>query len=177
MQGIAMSAGRPLPRRRSPRRRGHDYTQAAAYFVTICTQNRVPTFGHVAGGMMCLNEIGAFVAEEWEKSSTIRQEIVTDAFVVMPDHVHGIVAIRRRGDRPVARTTVLPTARNGPVPASLGAFIAGFKAAVTVRINRARHQPGAAVWQRGYHESLIRDAAALDRIRRYIRRNPKIVHG
>ncbi|MFL5804932.1 MAG: hypothetical protein ACJ8CR_24700, partial [Roseiflexaceae bacterium] len=73
----------------------------------------------------------------------------------------------RTGDRPVA-----PTAPRGPTPKSIGALMAGFKSAVTTRINRARQTPGAPLWQRNYWEHIIRDDAELNRIREYIRDNP-----
>lgn len=75
----------------SRRTTGWDYTQRAVYFVTICTHNRARLFGAVRRGRMRLNDVGRIVAEEWRRSETIRAEITMDAFVVMPDHMHGIV--------------------------------------------------------------------------------------
>ena len=154
-------------RRRSLHLPRFDYTQQGAYFVTVCTNGRELLFGDVINDEMKLNEVGRIAAEEWLKSVQIRTEITLDAWVVMPNHVHGIVMIaddRRRLDRPVAPS--------GPRPRSLGALMAGFKSAVTKRINALRGTPGVAVWQRNYYEHIIRNEAALNRIRRYIADNP-----
>ena len=153
--------------RRSIRLRNYDYSRAGAYFITVCTDGRELLFGEVIDGEVELNELGRIAAEEWLKSARIRIEIELDAWVVMPNHVHGIVIItdgRCRGDRLVAPS--------GPRPRSLGAMMAGFKSAVTKRINTMRGTPGASVWQRNYYEHVIRNESALDRIRQYIADNP-----
>jgi len=80
--------------RRSIRLQGYDYTRAGAYFITICTKGRECLFGEIVAGEMILNELGRIVQEEWEKTPAIRREMELDAFVVMPDHIHGIVIIR-----------------------------------------------------------------------------------
>jgi REP element-mobilizing transposase RayT len=112
------------------------------------------------------------------KTAQIRAEIELDAWVVMPNHVHAIVVIsdddqrRRRGDRPVAPTMPMATIAPGPQPRSIGALMAGFKSAVTKRMNQLRQTPGAAVWQRNYWERIIRDEAELEQIKEYIYTNP-----
>jgi len=156
--------------RRSLRLREYDYSQAGAYFITICTKNRECTFGDVLDGDMVLNDAGRVVAEEWMKSADVRNEIELDAFVVMPNHLHGIVLIRR-GDRPVAPTSE-PIPVSGPKPKSIGSFIAGFKPTVTKRINELRNTTGAKLWQRNYYEHVIRDEGDLNRVRQYIMDNP-----
>jgi len=180
--------------RRSIRLKGYDYTQPGAYFVTICTHGRAPLFGRVAGGDMVPNECGTIVREEWFRSAEIRDEIelFPDEFVVMPNHVHGIVWIVATVDpagydenvRPmvgahgrapvvvVGATGRSPLQPHGPAPRSLGSFIAGFKSAVTQRINARRGTPGERVWQRNYYEHIIRNERALNAIRRYIIDNP-----
>ena len=166
-----------MPQRRSIRLRDYDYSQPGAYFVTICTAERVCLFGAIADDAMHPNAWGDIAAEERLRSGEIRREIGLDAFVVMPNHVHDIVFINETvGAIPAVEATgpmrqrVAPLP--GPPPRSLGAFIAGYKSAVTVRINRMRGTPGAPVWQRSYYDHIIRDEAALDRIRRYIAENP-----
>jgi len=79
--------------RRSIRLRGYDCTKPGAYFLTICTADRAPLFGEVFDGDMRLNGLGQIIENEWLRSETIRPEIVLDAFVVMPNHLHGIVFI------------------------------------------------------------------------------------
>jgi len=147
---------------------GYDYSSPGAYFVTICTQNRECLFGDIVNGKMVLNDIGKIVADEWIKTGDIRDEIELDAWVVMPNHFHGIVMIRR-GDRPVAPT---PTPLPGPRPKSIGSLMSGFKSAVTKRINKIRQTPGISVWQRNFYEHIIRNETELGNIRQYIINNP-----
>jgi hypothetical protein len=88
--------------RRSIRLPGYDYSQPGAYFVTICAYQRQCLFGEIIDGQMRLNQYGAIVADEWQKSSIMRREIELDAWVVMPNHFHGIVIIEntiRKCDR------------------------------------------------------------------------------
>jgi hypothetical protein len=89
----------------------------------------------------------------YSQSADIRNEIELDAFVIMPNHIHGIIVINRRGDRPVAPTT--GTIPSGPKPKSVGSFVGGFKPMVTKRINLSRNTPGNPVWQRNYYEHVI----------------------
>jgi putative transposase len=177
-------------RRRSIRLQGYDYSQAGAYFITICAHNRECLFGEILGSCsvgagftpappmsarMELNEFGVIVRDEWIKSAAIRSEIELDEFVVMPNHFHGIVFLRRgdrlvahNGDRPVAPTGRQP----GPQTRSVGALMAGYKSAVTKRINENRRTSGMPVWQRNYYEHVIRNDEELNGIREYIMNNP-----
>ena len=166
-------------RRRSIRLRGYDYTQPGAYFVTICTHNRELLFGRVVDGEMVLNAYGEIVWEEWFKTAQVRPyvELFADEFVVMPNHIHGVVWIV--GDMVGAQRRCAPTkpkpggvTPNNVAPGSLGAIIRAFKSAVTRRINQMRGTPGARVWQRNYYEHIIRNDRALNAIRRYIAENP-----
>jgi putative transposase len=97
--------------RRSVRFKGYDYSQAGAYFITVCVHNRECIFGKIENGKMILNDFGNIVAGEWINSAEIRDEIELDEFVIMPNHFHGIAIIMdisqrtRRGDRPVAPTS------------------------------------------------------------------------
>jgi REP element-mobilizing transposase RayT len=156
--------------RRSIRLPSYDYAQAGAYFVTLCAHGWECLFGNIDNGAMVLNGYGAIVREEWLKSSEIRSEIRLGEYVIMPNHFHAIVCIvdhrgNRRGDRPVAPT--------GPTPQSIGALIAGFKSAVTKRINAIRNTPGISVWQRNYYEHIIRNETDFHRIAQYITDNPR----
>ncbi len=179
--------------RRSIRLAGYDYAQAGAYFVTICTRNRECLFGDVVDGEMRLNQYGAIVRDEWFGSAAIRREIelFDDEFVVMPNHIHGIVWIvetDNEGATGLVGVTdlvgatgrsPLPSKPRGPAKRSLSSFVAGFKSAVTKRINENRGAPGAPVWQRNYYacpdeigEHIIRNDESLNRIREYIQTNP-----
>lgn len=82
-------------RRRSIRLKGHDYSRTGAYFVTICTQDRACLFGDVVAGDMRLNEAGRMIQSIWDEMPAFYPGVDTDAFVVMPNHVHG-----RRDDPP-----------------------------------------------------------------------------
>jgi len=88
-----MSYDPKIHHRRSIRLKGYDYSQAGAYFITICTHNRECRFGEIIDGQMHLNEIGKIVESEWLKTTEIRDEVELDAFSVMPNHVHGIIVI------------------------------------------------------------------------------------
>jgi putative transposase len=159
--------------RRSIRLQGYDYTLGGAYFVTICTQDREYLFGEIVDSEMRLSEIGRVVEEEWIKTATVRKNVGLDAFVVMPNHIHGIVVIVDE-DKPIdvgAQRRCAPTPL-GVAAGSLGAIIRSFKSVVTKRTNQIRDTRSVCVWQRNYHEHIIRDDKDLDRIRLYIVDNP-----
>jgi putative transposase len=155
--------------RRSIRLQGYDYAQDGMYFFTVCTYNRQLLFGNVTNGEMTVNELGRVVCDQWCKSTDIRHEIELDTFIVMPNHAHGIIALKNPN---VVRATGGLPFSSGPSKHSLAAFIAGFKAAVTRHINNIRGTPEAQVWQRNYYEHVIRDEESLNRIREYILNNP-----
>lgn len=94
LQSKSMKYNPDKHHRRSIRLPGYDYSQSGAYFVTICAYQRQCLFGNVVDGRMVLNQYGAIVADEWQKSSVIRQEIELDGWMVMPNHFHGIVIIK-----------------------------------------------------------------------------------
>lgn len=166
--------------RRSIRLRDYDYTQTGAYFITVCTQTRQCLFGHIINGIIELNDAGKIVADEWIKTAELRHEIELDAWVVMPDHFHGILIINRRGT--ARRVPTGEPAENAerktreqfgkPISGSIPTIVRSFKSAVTRRINALRNTPGTILWQRSYWERVIRDEFELDRIREYIRDNP-----
>jgi len=170
-----------LHHRRSIRLKEYDYSQAGAYFITICTHQREHLFGEIVDGEMKLNELGQIAHEEWHKTARIRVEIELDEFVIMPNHIHGIIMIhepvRAYHNKPVRAYghTPLPT----PNPAkfespsrALGAMVRGFKSAVTTQINQKRCTPGNPVWQRNYWEHIIRDEKDLYNAQAYILNNP-----
>jgi len=164
--------------RRSIRLEGYNYSSGSAYFVTICTFQRQCLFGQIVDGEMQPNEIGQIVAEEWLQSRMIRKEIDFDQWVIMPNHLHGIVLIELID--PVGVNDRLPLQRMGqpqrvvpPMkPRSLSSFIAGFKSGTTKRINTARNLPRTPVWQRNYYEHIIRNEESLQKVQQYIQNNP-----
>ncbi len=161
--------------RRSIRLPDYDYGQPGAYFVTICTHDRVCLFGDVVDGRMHPTDFGRITRDEWRRTKRVRDNVALDTFVVMPNHVHGIVVITHRPDR-CSESPFAPTREFRSPSHTLGAIVRGFKGAATRRINRRRGTPGEPVWQRGYYEHVIRTRRALDRIRRYIRQNPARWH-
>ena len=155
--------------RRSIRLAGFNYGAMGAYFVTICVARRRCAFGQISNGAMRLHPYGRIVVEEWQNSASLRVEIELDEFVVMPDHFHGIVWIVKPPS--VAQPTNILMAPSRV----LGALVNGFKGAVTRRINAHRAERDLSkvvVWQRNYHEHIIRNEIELDATRRYIIENP-----
>ena len=163
--------------RHSIRLKDYKYSQAGAYFVTLCAWQRECLFGEMVNGEMILNDMGRIIAEEWAKADTVRKNVVLDEFVVMPNHFHGIIVFTEPavtvtyGGCCQNRAThrVAPT---GSVSGSLGALLGQFKSIATKRINRCRNNPGCPVWQRNYYERVIRDDNELSRAREYIVSNP-----
>ena len=170
-----MSYNPEIHHRRSIRLKGYDYTQPGAYFVTICTHQQACLFGEVSGESIALNPLGQVVEDEWLRTTTVRPNVVLDKFVIMPNHVHGIIMIAKHGRGTMHRAPT--TERFGkPVSGSLPTIVRAFKRAATKRINHLRGTPGLPVWQRNYYEHIIRDDAGLNRIREYIVYNPQRWH-
>lgn len=157
-------------RRRSVRLKGYDYTQPGAYFITINTYRRECLFGEVLDGEMRLNDYGRIVERTWHDLPNHVGNIWLDAFIVMPNHVHGIIVITehpiRTGERSGSQATRAPK-RHG-----LPEIVRQFKTFSAIRINRQRGTPGVPVWHRNYYEYIISDADTCRRIGQYIRSNP-----
>ena len=152
-------------RRRSIRLPCFDYTQAGAYFVTICACERDRLFGDIVNGEMRLNPAGEIIRGCWMEIPGHFPDVELDALVVMPNHVHGIICI-------VGATHAPPLHRSGPKPHSIGAIVGSFKSAVAKRINAMRGATGVSIWQRNYYEHVVRNEADMDKIRAYIAGNP-----
>lgn len=157
-----------------------DYTRDAAYFVTVCTQDRAHVFGEVRNGEMHLSEIGRAAQACWDSIPDHFAFVACGAFVVMPNHVHGIVVLDHGGMVSVGslHATALPKpsppkneymASISPKPGSLSTIIRSYKSAVTKQV-RPAHPHFA--WQSRFHEHIIRDGGAYTRIERYIIANP-----
>jgi putative transposase len=159
--------------RRSIRLAGYDYTQAGAYFVTICTQERRPLLATIDAAGHTLTPIGKLIARCWLALPRHFPHVALDAWVLMPDHMHGIVVMR---DTDAPSATSSANQPNGTRPGSLNAAIQNFKSVSTRKINQVRQTPGAIIWQRNYYERIIRDESAFEHIRRYIENNPAKWH-
>ncbi len=155
--------------RRSIRLPGYNYAQAGVYFVTMVTRWRECIFGDVVDVEMRLNEGGRIAADEWSRTSVVRNNVMLDAFVVMPNHLHGVIIVTHVGTAPPC--TYEP-AFGKSIPQSIPTIIGQFKSITTKRINNMRGTPGTPVWQRNYFEHIIRDEESLERIRDYILNNP-----
>jgi REP element-mobilizing transposase RayT len=126
----------------------------------------------IQDGVMVLSTLGHVAVEEWTRIGQIRPCVRVDEFVVMPDHLHGILIF---GDWAPGRVASLDSTQGRAAraqPDSLGSVIGGFKSAVTSRARRAVGDPSLELWQRNFHERLVWSVYALDRVRRYIIENP-----
>lgn len=182
-----------FPKRKLLRLEGYDYSSAGAYFVTICVQDRKCIFGEVVNGYVELNLIGKMVFNEWYEMMKRFPSIDLDKFIVMPNHIHGIIIINNPVGAPLVgdcdhvdgRNTTdvrdivgAKNKRAGTSPAhTLGDIIGAFKSMTTVEYIRGIkcHQwpkINYRLWQRNYYERIIRHDDEMERIRYYIQNNP-----
>jgi len=161
-----------LHQRHSIRLKGYDYGQSGTYFITINTLQRVSLFGHIENGIVSLSETGRIVADEWTNTATIRKEISLDEWILMPNHLHGIVIIKRSEQFESHPDDSEPESPRTPYrkPRSLSSFLAGFKARTTSRVKNLSIADS--IWQRNYYEHIIRSERSLNLIRLYIQLNP-----
>ncbi|MDF9392115.1 MULTISPECIES: transposase [Methylococcus] len=161
--------------RRSIRLKDYDYSQAGAYFVTMCTQNRACLFGDVIDGAMRVNDAGRMVQTVWDELPLHYVGVELDTFVVMPNHVHGIIVLVGAGPRACPKSG----RPQGAAPTlSLPDVVHRFKTLTTKRYTDGVKTGGwppfhGRVWQRNYYEHIIRDEVSLHRIREYIANNPQ----
>jgi putative transposase len=148
--------------RRSIRLRGHDYGSPGAYFVTVCARTHL--FGRVHAREVIPSDYGEITANCWREIPSHFPHVRIDVFLVMPDHVHGILFLLKRESS--------ATAVGRLTPGSLGAVIRSFKSAVAFRINSVRGARAGAMWQRNYFDEIIYNRDELERVRSYIRNNP-----
>lgn len=179
----------------STRLREWDYARVGMYFVTVCTRDRVRFFGEIVSDEMYLSPTGEIVSEEWQKTPQIRPNVELDAWVIMPNHLHGILAITHQ--MPVSKLDAVETPRRGvstredmtgvetfrrnvstnpnaPAarlqPNSLGSIIGQFKSVCTKRIWALGFRDFA--WQSRFYDHVIRNEKSLQKIREYIINNP-----
>ena len=154
-----------LHQRRSIRLRGYDYTQDAAYYVTIVTHGRRTLFGDIVDGEMRLNDTGQLTVDAWEWLATQHPYVELDSYIVMPNHLHGIVVIT---DQAKDGSQTGPTTPRKP----LGRLIGAFKTVSTKQVNLAQGTPAQLLWQRSYYEHILRNDQSMERTRQYILDNP-----
>jgi putative transposase len=169
--------------RRSIRLKGYDYSQPGAYFITICTKDKIRILGNIEGERVIYSQIGKIAEECWLNIPDHFPNVKLDQWIIMPNHIHGIIFIHdsRRGEAFVEDHNQMkpPTANASPVrhpkgttPKSLSAIIQNFKSVSTRRVNKLQVTPRKSLWQRGYYDRIIRNEMELDHIRRYIQENP-----
>ncbi len=187
--------------RRSIRLQGYDYSQAGLYFVTLVCQDRAQLFGNIKDGIMYLNEFGQIAAGEWLHTQEVRNNVVLHEFVVMPNHIHGIIEIQY----PKESSNIVGAFKSPSQ--TIGAIVRGYKIATIKRIkelgskgensksedSKSEDSKGELqfattattattreviksldykIWQRNYYEHIIRDEKAYINISNYIIENP-----
>jgi REP element-mobilizing transposase RayT len=147
----------------------YDYRQPGAYFVTLVTHERECLFGNIRDGAMECNPYGDIARTCWQAIPEHFPRVECDVFVIMPNHVHGIVWLK--GDPDPAGDP--PERQFGrPIAGSLSTIIRVYKSVVTRAINERRETPGGKVWQTRFHDHIIRNERELVAIQEYIMNNP-----
>ncbi len=172
--------------RKSHRLQDYDYSMDGFYFITLVCYNRCRYFGKIQKGEMILNELGKVAFEEWYNTPNVRPYVVLHAFVVMPDHLHGIIEIKENPcNSPKEQRKIVPNPEKPNISQNthstnpkfkspshtIGAIIRGYKSSVT-RKSKGLIQESK-IWQRDYYDSIIRNKIAFNNITNYILNNPK----
>jgi REP element-mobilizing transposase RayT len=172
--------------RQSIRLKGYDYTSPGAYFITICSHQRQCLFGAIVDDEMQMSKIGEIAKSCWRTIPDHFAKVQLGEFVVMPNHLHGIIFITDTC-RGMALPCPYPTMETScphpmmspeerkfgkPIAGSLSTIVGSFKSAATKQINILRNAPGTPVWQRNYYEHIIRHEGSLQYLRQYIHNNP-----
>lgn len=150
-------------RRKRVRLEGYDYRQPGSYFITICTEQRLPLLGEIVNGDMRPNDVGRMVKQVWASLAQSFRGISLDAMVLMPDHLHGIVTLGWDPD--------------APATPALGDVVRYFKGRSTTRYFAGVREQGwdpvpGRLWQQRYFDRIVRSQHELDAIRTYIEANP-----
>jgi REP element-mobilizing transposase RayT len=156
--------------RRSIRLPGYDYRTPGAYFITICSWQRECLFGEVINDKMQLSPYGKTVLFNWSLLPKRYQNVALDNFIVMPNHVHGIIVLKGSPERNSTESKKFGHRKSKIHP--LSEIVRGLKTSSARRINQMRYLTSLSVWQRGYYEHIIRNEESLVAIREYIVNNP-----
>ena len=155
-----------------------DYTNNGSYFVTICTKDRQHFFGNIVEtpklgvtAKMELNEIGELAQKFWMEIPQHFPFVVLDEFVVMPNHVHGIICISKTvpQNRNAPKLGASTDAKKNWSPGSLGVIINQYKRICTIHARKINPQ---FAWQTRFYDVIIKNEKSLNNIRRYIKMNP-----
>jgi REP element-mobilizing transposase RayT len=146
----------------SARRRGWDYRWAGVYAVTVCVHGRICCLGEVVEDDIAVTGYGEIVASEWQRIPEVHPHVTLDEWIIMPDHLHGILIFQSPGPAPE---------ESPPLPAgSLGIMVGQFKMRSTKRIRTLRN--AGFNWQERFYDQILCDPNAVEKYRRYIRENP-----
>ncbi|WP_187270226.1 transposase [Pontibacter qinzhouensis] len=168
--------------KKNRRLQGYDYRAEGLYFITICTKDRLPYFGEVRNGLMELSDEGIIARDYWLEISDHNPQVLLGEFVVMPNHVHGIIGLER-ASLPVTmalqcKAATVETASDmkhisglAPKAGSISRIIGAYKAACTRMIRSVSTNPFA--WQNHFHDRIICNGQELQRMEAYIISNPE----
>lgn len=179
--GAIMTFYRNKYRVETTRLRNWDYTSDGRYYITICTKKREQFLGKIEEGVMILNECGRIVEQCWFDLENHYHNLRLDAFVIMPNHIHGIMIIDNSiivetGLKPVSPITKpVSQSETGLKPVSthgIFEFVRAFKTFSSRRMNELDNTPGKTRWQFRFHDHIIRDEFDYVRIKQYIQDNP-----
>ena len=168
--------------RKSLRLNYYDYSQSGAYFVTICTFHHRQLFGEVQNGEMQLNGVGRLAAAQWLQLEFRFTCLELGEWVVMPNHIHGILVLRGTGEASQQKGSPLPTRSvndasplrpTGTTPGSIGAIIQNFKSVTSRKLSERSSISKESIWQRNYYEHIIRNEREMQAITDYILTNPQ----
>ena len=159
-----MCPSAPLhPRRSGLRLKNFDYSTAAVYFLTICTSERKTILGACFEGNVRPSAMGRIVSECWFELPYHYARLELGVFVVMPNHVHGLISLR---------DSVGAGLRPAPTTANLSEIVGVFKSFSSRQIHAANASSPKKIWQRGFHDHVVRNRNECERIKRYILHNP-----
>jgi REP element-mobilizing transposase RayT len=162
-----------MKHRKRNRLSGYNYTHPGFYFVTICTKNRKHFFGGIHNGIMCINRLGSIAWRQWTWLETQYDYVRSHAFVVMPNHVHGILEITEPTSISVGagRDLPLPEREYAKIK-PLSELIGAYKMTTSKLIHDIPYT--SFTWQRSFHDHIIKNQRAFNNIRRYIITNPSM---
>ncbi len=145
-----------------------DYRWEADYFITFCTDSRIPYFGEIKNGEMILSEIGRLAHSLWLEIPQHYKYVELGVHVIMPDHIHGIISLPKM---PIVGDKICGSDRfQNPGKNSLITIVGSYKAAISKFARRMGYQ---FKWQQGFHDRIIRNEIELNNIVNYIINNPK----
>jgi len=171
--------------RKSLRLKYYDYSQAGLYFITICTQNRLHLFGEIVNDEMVLNDAGLMIEKIWHEIPNNFSNTKLHKFIIMPNHIHGIIEIIVGAPLVGARNPMGAQIDNQPqtgqpqgIAPTVGGIVGVFKSLTTnayIKMVKQNILPpfDKHIWQRNYWEHIIRNENEYDRITQYIKDNPK----